>query len=323
MSGNKAFPKATFVIALSCLCCLIQAQNVSKLDEWAGDTWAFDIDSKTLRCTTDDQVTIHTVQDAARGCTWTTAIRIPDGEMASIALFPVADDIDRPDGSEHFVVERNGEMRFVTARNISGSGEAYNITSLTGLDTQAFTLTLALTADGKWQVEVNGTGIFEENTLTSRSDGAQHFAVRFKGMKGATISNVTLTAEEEEQPPVDPDDGDDDVYEPREDRADNEAETAQSHGNAARKSRGHRTDKGERTAQKHGAPEFGKELINQRARARAEQRRRDRHVASRVAVDNDRHGDRRRKDREQLLQSKQDQLARFGFVLDSVDELHL
>lgn len=210
MSGNKAFPKATFVIALSCLCCLIQAQNVSKLDEWAGDTWAFDIDSKTLRCTTDDQVTIHAVQDAARGCTWTTAIRIPDGEMASIALFPVADDIDRPDGSEHFVVERNGEMRFVTARNISGSGEAYNITSLTGLDTQAFTLTLALTADGKWQVEVNGTGIFEENTLTSRSDGAQHFAVRFKGMKGATISNVTLTAEEEEQPPVDPDDGDDD-----------------------------------------------------------------------------------------------------------------
>ncbi len=210
MPGNKAFPKAALAIALSCLCGLMTAQNVSKLDSWEGDTSGFNIDSKTVKCTTDDEVTIHAVQDASRGCTWETAVTIPDGKAASIALFPMADDIDRLDDSEHFIIKRNEAMRYVEARNIDGYDDAYSIISLLGPDTQPFTLAITLTADGRWEVEVNGTRIFDENTLTSRSGTSQLFAMRFTGMDGATVSNVTLTTDGGEQPPVDPDDGDDD-----------------------------------------------------------------------------------------------------------------
>ena len=45
-------------------------------------------------------------------------------------------------------------------------------------------------------------------------------------------------------------------------------------------------------------------------------------IGSKVTIDDHRHRDRRREDREQLLQRKQDQLHRFGSVFNAVNQIH-
>ena len=110
------------------------------------------------------------------------------------------------------------------------------------------------------------------------------------------------------------DNGDDDVHESREHGADDQSQIPQSRGNAARKRRRHRADKRERTAKEHGTAEFGEKLVHERARTR----RRNGHPVA----DNHRHGDRCRKNREQLLQREQDQLPGLRSVFYAIDQFH-
>lgn len=114
------------------------------------------------------------------------------------------------------------------------------------------------------------------------------------------------------------DDGDDHIHQPRKDRADDEAEIAQRRRYAARECRRHRADEGEGTAQKYGAFELCEQQVHDGARACAEQRRRNGHAVA----DDHRHGDGRRQDRQQLLQSEEDELPRFGPVFHAIDKLH-
>ena len=117
-------------------------------------------------------------------------------------------------------------------------------------------------------------------------------------------------------------DCDDDIHKSCEQGADQKSEISERHGRRSRKRRRHRSDEGERTAEEYRALEFGKELIDERARACAEERRRDGHIASRHAVDGDRDCDGRRKNGEQLLQREQNDLPGLGSVFDTVDEFH-
>ena len=118
------------------------------------------------------------------------------------------------------------------------------------------------------------------------------------------------------------DDRNDDIHEPRKHGADQQAEVPHRHGDPARECRAHRTDKRERTAEEYRAAEFCKKKIDERSGARAEQRRRNGHVAARCGVDLHRHRDRRGEDCEQLLQREQDQLPGFGSVFYSVNQVH-
>ena len=115
---------------------------------------------------------------------------------------------------------------------------------------------------------------------------------------------------------------DDDIYKSRKYRTDQKAEIAHRHGSRSRKCRSHRTDKCKRASEEHGALEFGEEQIDERSRPRAEQCRRDRHIAPRQTVDLHRDGNGRRKDRKQLLQCKQDQLPGLWSVFHAVNEFH-
>ena len=123
------------------------------------------------------------------------------------------------------------------------------------------------------------------------------------------------------------DNGDDDVDKSRKHGADQDSKIAdrlgrRAHGRRACKCRSHRTDEGKGAAEEYGAFELGKEQVDERARACAEQRRRNGHIAFCHAVDLNGDGNGRRQDRQQLLQREQDDLPGLGSVFDTVDELH-
>ena len=89
-----------------------------------------------------------------------------------------------------------------------------------------------------------------------------------------------------------------------------------SHRSGTCKCGDHRVDERERRAEEYGALEFGKELIDDRACARAEQCSRSGHSVS----DNCGNGNGRRHDGKQLLDRKYDQLTGFRSVVYIVDQ---
>lgn len=234
MSYNKAIIKAALIIAFLCDFGYTTGQTVTTLTGWEGDITSFDIDGNTLRCTTDDEVTIHARQDAARGQTWTMQLSVPDGEMASVGIFPMSDDAGNLDGDECFRLTRNNENRYVSVLNISGGSDAYNVTALTA-DNAWMTLALQLTAEGEWIVTVNGEEIFEDTALKSHSFTAQIFALRFEGMNGASVRNVQTATDETPEEPDNPDDGGEDPDNGSgdgEDSGDDGGDTDEQHGDS-------------------------------------------------------------------------------------------
>ena len=111
---------------------------------------------------------------------------------------------------------------------------------------------------------------------------------------------------------------DDDVYQSCEDRAEDKSEISQLHGYAACECRAHRSEECERTAQEHGAAEFGEKQINERSYACSEQCC---GCAHSVSYDH-RHGNGCSHDCQQLLQSKYDCFAPARLVLYIINEFH-
>ena len=118
------------------------------------------------------------------------------------------------------------------------------------------------------------------------------------------------------------DDGKQDIDDARHSRAENQPSVARLHGDSTGKGRKHRPDKGKRRAQEHWAAALGKKQIDDRANTRAEQRRGSRHLRAAGVVDNSGHGDRRRHDRQQLLNGEQDDLSKPGLIFNIVDQVH-
>ena len=111
---------------------------------------------------------------------------------------------------------------------------------------------------------------------------------------------------------------DDHVYKPRKACADNQSEIPHRHRNAARERRHHRSDERKRRAEEHRASEFREKQIHDRTYARAEQSGGLRHTVPHHGG----HGDRRRKNREQLLQREYQRFSERRFVFHIVNEFH-
>lgn len=119
------------------------------------------------------------------------------------------------------------------------------------------------------------------------------------------------------------DDGDDDVYESRESGSDNESEIARGSGDTAREGGRHRAEEGEGGAEEHGASEFGKQKIHDRADARAEQSGGSRHIRiGELGVYGRGNGDGSGENRQELLQGGDEQFAHGRSVFYFVNELH-
>jgi len=99
---------------------------------------------------------------------------------------------------------------------------------------------------------------------------------------------------------------------------DNQTRIAQRHGHAAGESCQHGADKGKGRAQKHGAAEFGEELVNNGADARTKEGCRCGHIIAH----NGGNGDGSRQNGQKLLDGEYDELSEFGFVLNAVDQIH-
>ena len=113
------------------------------------------------------------------------------------------------------------------------------------------------------------------------------------------------------------DQGDQRVNQAREDRAEEDTEVAA--GNRTNQ----RGNERERASEEHGALAAGCEEVEQRADARAEQRRRLAHVrASAIEVDQHRNQQRRCHDRQHLLERVDEILFNGRLVIDVVNQFH-
>ena len=112
------------------------------------------------------------------------------------------------------------------------------------------------------------------------------------------------------------DDGDHNVYETCEDRAEDQSEIAEAHGHTACKSRSHRAEERKRRSEEYRAVCLGKEDVHERTYARTEERRSGLHAVA----DDDRHNESCRHDRKQLLDRKYDQLTELRLVFNVVDQ---
>ena len=118
-------------------------------------------------------------------------------------------------------------------------------------------------------------------------------------------------------------DCDDNIHKAGKNRAQNQAEEAELHGNAACKGREHGADESERRAEKHGAAEFGEQKVHKCADSCAHERG----GRGQAVADDIRHGDGCRHNCQQLLHCKHEHLAELHgtvarVVFDIVYKLH-
>ena len=114
------------------------------------------------------------------------------------------------------------------------------------------------------------------------------------------------------------DDRDDNVNQAGEDGTDDQSGIADGDRGGTAESCEHGTEESEAGSEENGAPELREEQVNDRADAGAEEGRALAHAVS----DDAGHRDGRGQNGQQLLQSEDDQLAEFGFVVDLVNKIH-
>lgn len=164
-------------------------------------TW----DGEILTCNTDEELTVYINRRDTAPATWTMNIYIPDGELSGIRIYPIVRDIDNLNSERHFHIQRNrNSVRYISY--IDTNKAIITETSITGY-TNDNTISLRLSLDNNciWQTSVGGYTVLDDETVKSTSDTSEAFAITFKGMKGARISNLEIISERQ---PEEPDDGD-------------------------------------------------------------------------------------------------------------------